>query len=93
VVGVDAGLFLGVHELVVDLDLEDTALGGHDRKVVDVELELFEDLVRQTDGPRCVPSLSAVFDGDSHSSSLFPARRASWKERDMRFKDFKRRSR
>jgi hypothetical protein len=32
--------------------------------------ELFQYAFRQTDGSRCVPSLSAVFDGDLHAMSL-----------------------
>ncbi len=57
-----ARLLLRVNELVVDLDLENPSSRGDDRQVVEFELELFENFVRQTDGSRRVPSLGAVFD-------------------------------
>ncbi len=71
--GVTAGRLLGEDELVVKGDLEHAPSGRDDHDVVQVVLELFQQPLRQTDGSRCVPSLSAVLDGYPHEASLgFP---------------------
>ncbi len=64
--GVLLGLFLRVHEPLVDRHLEDASPRGDQRQAFDIVFELLEDALRQTDGSRCVSSLSAVFDGDLH---------------------------
>jgi len=67
---VAAGLLLGIDEFTVQLDLEHTPAGWDQDDLVEVVLELFKYPLRQTDGSRCVASLSAVFDGDLHASTL-----------------------
>ena len=65
-----AGRLLRIREVAVDLDLEDAAPRGDQRDVRQVLLEFFEDPLRQTDGSRTVPSLSAILDRDTHDCSL-----------------------
>jgi hypothetical protein len=61
--GVAARRFLRVDEVAVEYDLEDPSARGNDCDVRDRVLKLFQQAFRQTDGSRCVSSLSAVFDG------------------------------
>jgi hypothetical protein len=55
---------LGEHELAVHRDLETTAVRGHEDELFEVELLLFQDFGRQTDGLRDVASGAAVLDLD-----------------------------
>lgn len=61
---------LRVEEMAVDHDLEDPTSGWDQRYVFDVVLELLQQPLRQTDGSRCVASLSAVLDRDLHDVNL-----------------------
>jgi hypothetical protein len=66
VVAVAAGRFLGIEEMPVGHDLEDAAPRRNEGDVLDIALELLQQPLRQTDGSRCVASLSAVLDRDLH---------------------------
>ena len=57
---------LGVHEVVVHSDLENTTAGGNEREIAQLVLELLQQPLRQTDGSRGIASLGAVFDRDPH---------------------------
>jgi hypothetical protein len=61
---------LGKDQLPVKDDLENAAPRGDQQDLVQGLFELFEYALRQTDGSRCVPSLSAVFDGNLHAIHL-----------------------
>ena len=63
-------LFLGVDELVVEGYLEHTAPRRRQNELVEIVLELLQQPLRQTDGSRCVSSLSAVLDRYPHNPSL-----------------------
>ena len=65
-----AGLFLRIDQLAVQLHLEDPAPRGNQDNLSQGVFELFEYPLRQTDGSRRVPSLSAVLDRDLHRNSL-----------------------
>jgi hypothetical protein len=58
---------LGIDQISIQYDLEDAAPRGDQQDLVQGVFELFEYALRQTDGSRCVPSLSAIFDGDLHA--------------------------
>jgi hypothetical protein len=61
-----SGRLLGIDQLPIKDDLEDAAPRGDQQDLVQGVFELFEYALRQTDGSRCVPSLSAIFDGNLH---------------------------
>jgi hypothetical protein len=61
-------LLLGVGEAIVHLDFEDPTPGRDEDEVGDLVLELLQQPLRQTDGPRSVASLRAVLDRDLHGS-------------------------
>lgn len=76
-VGVAPGGGLGVHELVVQRDLEPAARGRHQPEVGDDRRPSAEDLGRQTGGPLDVVSGDAELDGDGvrgiqHAPTLSP---------------------
>jgi hypothetical protein len=61
---------LRVDEVSIDDHLKDAALGRDDPEVGYLVFELGKQLVRQTDGSRCVPSLGAVLDGYLHRAKF-----------------------
>jgi hypothetical protein len=61
------GALLRIDQLVTDHDLEDATSRGDERHLVDDVFELFQQAFRQTDGFRCVASLSAILDRDLHA--------------------------
>ena len=63
VLGKSAGLFLGVNQFAVGLDVEDTA-GAFDQFRFDIQL--FLERIRQTGGLGVIVSHHAVFDADVH---------------------------
>jgi hypothetical protein len=67
---VAAGGLLRVDEVTVDDDFVDAAARRDQLEIGDLVFELFQQALRQTDGSRCVASLSAVFDRYLHRSSL-----------------------
>ena len=62
---------LRVDEVSVHDHLEDPATRRGDLQIGDLVLELGEQLVRQTDGSRCVASLSAVLDRYLHGGRFY----------------------
>ena len=69
-VAVATGRFLRIEEVPVGHDLEDAAPRWDEGDVLDIVLELLQQPLRQTDGSRCVASLSAVLDRDLHDVNL-----------------------
>jgi hypothetical protein len=64
-----AGLLLGINFLSINAYLKNTATHRHERELTDVLFEL-QQLLRQTDGARCVVSNTAVFDFDVYRHKL-----------------------
>ena len=70
-VGVTLRSLLRVHQVAVHNHLISTTPRRDDLQIRDLLFELFEQAFRQTDGSRCIASLSAVFDRYLHGPILF----------------------
>lgn len=69
-----AQLFFGEEEFAIQFHFEDAARGRDEGEGLKIELEIFEQFVRQTDGALGVVSNSAVGEGERGHGSLLRVR-------------------
>jgi hypothetical protein len=74
-----AGGFLRIEEISVHDHLEDAASRRYEGDIRDLFFELLQNPLRQTDGSRRIPSLSAVFNRNIHMESLFWPKGTNWR--------------